>query len=417
MKKLIILLMGMVISQLGAQTITNYTTNDGLISDFVECIDVDVNDNIWFGTSVGAQKLNPLVFSWEVYNLAGPLSGMVSENIKEIKLTKNPQILGQEQFWIGTDFGAQVADNNPSWITYDNTNGLVGNQVKSIDEDPNGGIWIGTSQGVSYWNGNSWLSYSSPDLHWSGVNATAFDSNGDKWFASPLGGVTHFDGTTFTNYDTSNGLLAQNVTALLIDNYDNKWIGTSLGMSVLNSSNTSFTDHIEMYSLPPPHDSINPVVDIEMDSYGRIWTAIYVGYLGEGGIAYWNGSQWEDFHVSDGLAGPNVRDLVIDSQDNVWVATSTGVSKISSPPNFVSNISQSINEVYPNPTSGKIYINTPSSKFNTVSVYNNLGSLIYFEDLKYQHKIEIDFSSFKKGVYHLSLQFNEGVENHKILIQ
>ena len=28
-----------------------------------------------------------------------------------------------------------------------------------------------------------------------------------------------------------------------------------------------------------------------------------------------------------------------------------------------------------------------------------------------------NFSSFKKGVYQLSLQFNEGVKNHKILIQ
>ena len=199
MKKTIILLMSIVALQLGAQTITNYTTTDGLISDFVECIDVDISDNIWFGTSLGAQRFNP-PSSWETYNLAGPLSGMVSENIKEIKLTKTPPIAGQ--FWIGTDFGAQLAINS-FWITYDNTNGLVGNQVKSIDEDENGGKWIGTSQGVSYF-GDSLISYSSPDLHWSGVNATAFDSNGDKWFASPLGGVTHFDGTTFTNYDTSN---------------------------------------------------------------------------------------------------------------------------------------------------------------------------------------------------------------------
>ena len=212
--------MSIVALQLGAQTITNYTTTEGLISDFVECIDVDVYDNIWFGTSLGAQGFNQSVSSWETYNLAGPLSGMVSENIKEIKLTKNPQIVGQEQFWIGTDFGAQLAINS-FWITYDNTNGLVGNQVKSIDEDENGGKWIGTSQGVSYF-GDSLISYSSPDLHWSGVNATAFDSNGDSWFASPLGGVTHFDGVTFTNYNTSNGLLSQNVTALLIDNQDNK---------------------------------------------------------------------------------------------------------------------------------------------------------------------------------------------------
>lgn len=417
MKKTIILLMSIVALQLGAQTITNYTTNDGLLDNFVECIDVDVDDNIWFGTSVGVQGLNPLSSSWEIYNLVGPLSGMVSENIKEIKLTKNPLLVVQEQFWIGTDFGAQVVNpGNPSWITYDNTNGLVGNQVKSIDEDENGGTWIGTNQGVSYFDGNSWVSYSSPDLHWSGVNSTAFDSNGDKWFASPLGGITHFDGVTFTNYDTSNGLLSQNVTALLIDNQDNKWVGTSSGMSVLDASNTSFTQHTRMYIMPPP-DTLNPVVDIAMDSYGRIWAAIYVGYLAEGGVAMWDGNQWIDFDVSDGLVGPNVRGLAIDSQDNVWVATSTGVSKISAIPTAINTILHTNTLIYPNPTSAYFKVVSSEDKFNNISVYNNLGAIVYTEDFNFQDEIELNFSTFSKGLYYIILSSDKGIENHKILIE
>ena len=394
-----------------AQTITNYTTADGLLDNFVECIDIDVNDNIWFGTSLGAQRFNP-PSSWESYNLAGPLSGMVSENIKEIKLTKTIPLAGQ--FWIGTDFGAQLAINS-SWITYDNTNGLVGNQVKSIDEDENGGKWIGTSQGVSYFVGNSSGSYSSPDLHWSGVNATAFDSNGDKWFASPLGGVTHFDGTTFTVYDTSNGLLSQNVTALLIDNQDNKWIGTGSGMSVLNASNTSITQHTRMYIMPPP-DTLNPVVDIAMDSYGRIWAAIYVGYLAEGGIAYWDGNQWEDFHVSDGLVGPNVRGLSIDSEDNVWVATSSGVSKISSIASSLNPVSIANVEVFPNPSSGIITVSCDENLKN-IEVYNVLGSLIHSEKIHFQNEIELNLSHLTSGIYHLVLRNENLVLNQKIIIE
>ena len=393
-----------------AQTITNYTTADGLLDNFVECIDVDIGDNIWFGTSLGAQRFNP-PSSWETYNLAGPLSGMVSENIKEIKLTKTIPLGGQ--FWIGTDFGAQLAINS-SWITYDNTNGLVGNQVKSIDEDENGGKWIGTSQGVSYFVGNSSGSYSSPDLHWSGVNATAFDSNGDKWFASPLGGVTHFDGTTFTVYDTSNGLLSQNVTALLIDNQDNKWIGTGSGMSVLNASNTSFTQHTRMYIMPPP-DTLNPVVDIAMDSYGRIWAAIYVGYLAEGGVAMWNGNQWEDFHVSDGLVGPNVRGLVIDSDNNVWVATSTGVSKISAIPSAVVAAEIATLNLFPNPSNDVLYLNNGTQNIQQVKMYNNLGVLVYSNDSK-QQQYKIDVSSFSKGLYYVNVYCIDAIVRKKIII-
>jgi len=414
MKKKMILIISVIALQINAQTITNYTTADGLISDFVECIDVDANDNIWFGTSVGAQGFNPSSFSWETYNLAGPLSGMVSENIKEIKLTKYPQTLGQEQFWIGTDFGVQVPNSNPSWITYNNTNGLIGNQIKSIDEDENGGIWIGTNQGVSYFNGNSWVSYSSPDLHWSGVNATAFDSNGDKWFASPLGGITHFDGTTFTPYDTANGLLSQYVTALLVDDQDNKWVGTSSGMSVLDASNTSFTQHTRMYIMPPP-DTLNPVVDIAMDSYGRIWTAIYVGYLAEGGVAYWDGNQWEDFHVSDGLVGPNVRGLVIDSDNNVWVATSTGVSKISAIASALVAAEIATFNLFPNPINDVLYLNNGTQDIQQVKIYNNLGALVYSNNNKKQ-QYKIDVSSFYHGLYYVNVHCSDAIIRKKIVI-
>ena len=296
-------------------SIVNYTTPDGLLDNFVECIAVDVNNNIWFGTSVGIQMFDGT--DWTTYTTT---NGLVNDNVKTITTTATGDI------WIGTDFGASQFDG-VNWKTYNNTNGLISNQVKSIDEDENGGIWVGTNQGVSHFDVTSWVSYSSPDLHWSGVYATDFDSNGDKWFASPLGGITHFDGSIFTPFDTSNGLLSLYANDIIVDDQDNKWIGTSDGMSVLDASNTSFSHYTKMYLLPPP-DTLNPVVNIEVDGWGRIWTSIYVGYLAQGGVAYWNGSIWQDLDISDGLAGPNIKELAIDSDNNIWIATTTGVSHI-----------------------------------------------------------------------------------------
>ena len=402
MKKILLLIMSVIALQLNAQTITNYTTADGLLSNFVECIEADVNDNIWLGTSVGVQKFDGTNLT--AYTTA---DGLVNDNVKVITSASNGDI------WVGTDFGASNFDG-ANWTTYDNTNGLNSNQVKSIDEDANGGIWIGTNLGVSYFDGTTWTSYSSPDLHWSGVNATVFDSNGDKWFASPLGGITHFDGTTFTPYDTSNGLLSQFVTALLIDDQDNKWVGTSDGMSVLDASNTSFTQHTRMYIMPPP-DTLNPVVDIAMDSYGRIWTTIYVGYLAEGGIAYWDGNQWEDFHVSDGLVGPNVRGLVIDSDDNVWVATSTGVSKISAITSAVVAAEIATFNLFPNPSNDVLYLNNGTQNIQQVKMYNNLGALVYLNDNKKQ-QYKIDVSSFSKGLYYVNIHSFDAIIRKKIVV-
>ena len=400
--------MSIVALQLNAQTITNYTTADGLLSDFVECIDVDINDNVWLGTSIGVQMFDGS--SLAVYDVAN-YPGMLSNNIKVITAMANGEI------WIGTDYGANElvsAVNGFMWLPYTTSNGLASNQVKSIDEDVNGGVWVGTNQGVSYFDGNSWISYSSPDLHWSGVNATAFDSNGDKWFASPLGGITHFDGTTFTSYDTSNGLLSQFVIALLIDDQDNKWVGTSSGMSVLDATNTTFTQHTRMYIMPPP-DTLNPVVDIAMDSHGRIWTAIYVGYLAVGGVAMWDGNQWIDFDVTDGLAGPNVKGLAIDSQDNIWVATSTGVSKISAIPSAVSAIKNNGFDLFPNPSNDKIYITNENQKIQQLKIYNNLGVLVY-ENNSNQLHYSIDLSPFSKGLYYVNALSFDAILTKKIMV-
>lgn len=400
--------MSIVVLQLEAQTITNYSTADGLLSDFVECIDVDIYDNVWLGTSIGVQMFDGS--SLAVYDVAN-FPGMLSDNIRVITAMDNGEI------WIGTDYGANKlvsGVNGFMWLPYTTSNGLASNQVKSIDEDANGGIWIGTSQGVSYFDGATWTSYSSPDLHWSGVNATTFDSNGDAWFASPLGGITHFNGTTFTPYDTSNGLLSQFVTSLLIDDQDNKWVGTSSGMSALDATNTSFTQHTRMYIMPPP-DTLNPVVDIAMDSYERIWTAIYVGYLAVGGVAMWDGSQWIDFDVSDGLAGPNIKGLAIDSQDNIWVATSTGVSKISAIASAVSAIKNNGFDLLPNPSSDKIYITKENQKIQKLKIYNNLGALVYENNKNQPHYI-IDVSPFTKGLYYVNVLSSGSILIKKMVV-
>ena len=405
MKKILLLIMSVIALQINAQTITNYTTADGLLSDFVECIDVDVNDNIWIGTSIGLQ-VAPSFIVYDVVNFPG----MLSDNIKVIRGTSNGGI------WIGTDYGANQlisASTGSMWLSFTSANGLNSSQVKSIDEDADGGIWVGTTQGVSHFDGANWTSFSSPDLHWSGVNATAFDSNGDAWFASPLGGITHFDGTTFTPYDTSNGLLSQFVTALLIDDQDNKWVGTSSGMSVLDATNTSFTQHTRMYIMPPP-DTLNPVVDIVMDSHERIWTAIYVGYLAVGGVAMWDGNQWIDFDVSDGLVGPNVKGLAIDSQDNIWVATSTGVSKISAIPSAVSAIKNNGFDLFPNPSNDVVYLINENKDVQQVNVYNNLGALVYANNNQLNYSIDV--SSFAQGLYYVNIQCSDAIIRRKIVV-
>ena len=170
-----------------------------------------------------------------------------------------------------------------------------------------------------------------------------------------------------------------------------------------------------MFSLPPPHDSINPVVCIAMDSYGKIWTAIHVDYLSEGGVAYWDGNQWVDFHVSDGLAGTNVKGLAIDSQDNVWVATSTGLTSIMFPGTSVFTTKISTFNIYPNPSNDILYLNNGAQNIQYIKMYNNLGTLVYSNYNK-QQPFKIDITSFPKGLYYVNAHSFDAIIRKKIVI-
>tara|TARA_B100000780_G_scaffold230086_1_gene169773 strand:- start:138 stop:1367 length:1230 start_codon:yes stop_codon:yes gene_type:complete len=376
--------------QLHGQVIVNYTTSDGLLDNFVECLDVDAQNNIWFGTSVGLQMFDG--DNWMTYNTTS-YPEMVSDNIKVIRAMSNGDI------WIGTDFGACKFDGL-NWTTFDNTNGLNHNIVKSIDEATNGVIWVGTMTGISYYDGTEWGALESP--HWSGVNVTIAEAPDSMWFGSPLGGVAFFDGSDYTTYDSPFGLLNNNTTDLLIDNDGNKWIGTDIGISVLDENNLNVSQFTQMYLLPPP-DTLNQIVDLDMDSEGRIWAGIYVGYLGVGGVAMWDGDDWTDYDVSDGLVGPNIRGLEIDSYDNVWVATGTGVSKIGNQTSEISDIEEVEAWVYPNPCSGEITVSLGGYfESNTISVFDTQGRVIQINRFFNSSEVRLTIEG-EPGTYFLQI--------------
>ena len=98
MKKFALIVLGCAtLFQFHAQVITNYTTSEGLLDNFVECLDIDAENHLWFGTSVGLQMFNGE--NWVTYTTTDD-PDMVSDNIKVIRAMNNGDI------WIGTDFGA-----------------------------------------------------------------------------------------------------------------------------------------------------------------------------------------------------------------------------------------------------------------------------------------------------------------------
>lgn len=72
-------------------------------------------------------------------------------------------------------------------------------------------------------------------------------------------------------------------------------------------------------------------------------------------------------------------------------------------------------QVYPNPTSGKIFLNSTDSKLKSAKIYNVNGTLVK-PFLKLETNIDsLDIGELSPGIYILQLETDNGVETQKII--
>lgn len=302
-----------------AQTFTTWHMADGLPTDDIRDVAVAPDGTIWLATGAGVAAFNGSTFT---VHTTGTHPGLASNDAYAIEVTTDGDV------WVGTDFGVSVY-NGASYTTYTTANGLSDNEIKNIKQAPNGDVWLATINGATRYSASSFTAFGSPSIPFGGATHVAFGSNGDVLLSGGLGGMIVYNGSTFTAVTTAGGLLSNRLRSIAVNGAQERWVGTSDGISVMDATNAHITDHEAFFELPPP-DELNPVTDVLIDLVGRVWAAVYVDYLvTEGGISVYANNDWLQFEESDGLAGPNVRRIAMDADGDIWVTTSTGITEIS----------------------------------------------------------------------------------------
>jgi hypothetical protein len=203
-----------------------------------------------------------------------------------------------------------------TWTTYTIFNSeLVNNYVHAIAADEDGNVWFGTNNGVSKFDGTTWTTYDTSDgLAYKRVNGIAIDAEGNKWFGTSNGGVSKFDGTTWTTYNTSNsGLVSNKISAVAVDQAGNKWFGTRLtdgyGHGVCKFYEGSWA-HYSTSNGALASDSVNAIA---ADLMGNVWVGTTTG-----GVSKYNGVNWTTYRRGSGLASDHVRAVAIEGADVKW---------------------------------------------------------------------------------------------------
>lgn len=251
-------------------------------------------------SSVLSQHYNFINYSTE--------SGLAQSQIRSITQDKNGYL------WLGTLAGLSKYDGK-KFINYSIQNGLIDNQIFSLTADKSTGVWIGTTGGLNYFNGEKFKSYLfKQSMAENIVSAIEQDLTGNLWLATDGAGVCKFNGSKFEYYTENNGLADNYVRAVCIDNKGVVWFGTRNGICFYDGKNFQTIDS----TIFQPHN----VSHIFMDKHKKLWFSTF----GEGVYNY-DGKKFKNYKETDGLINDWIRFAIEDSDRNIWFASKFGLCK------------------------------------------------------------------------------------------
>jgi signal transduction histidine kinase/streptogramin lyase len=263
--------------------------------------------------------------------------------------------------WVGTSDGTVHSYDGVSFRMLQ----ISGNFVNSIDHDPAGTVWIGTSGGISRTvNGQIQPLGLDDRLPRRNIQSVHADSDGTVWFATSSG-VGKYQGGKFITQSVEEGLPMNSIESIAHTREGVVWAGTGIGLVKVEGGKFSVP---LVASGPVPMD----VRSIHQSKDGALWfggnldgreglfrfDGKTLGYLGaaegvlsnavyavaetsngdvwigtKNGLSRFNGTTIVNYTEQDGLSNDWVRDIYVDQDDVLWLANGWGVSRFD-PNNF-----------------------------------------------------------------------------------
>ena len=190
-------------------------------NEVIACTNTDKNQNIWIGTARGSL----IKYDGESITRFTSRQGLPSRAITDILEDKSGNI------WMATWQGGVIKYDGRSFTQYSTGNGLIDNEVIDLLEDKKGNIWIGTDGGISKFDEKYFTNYSTANgLSSDDINSLFEDHQGNLWVGTRDNGLSEFDRTSFKNYNITNGLGNAAVTCIAEDKNNNLWLGTNAGL-------------------------------------------------------------------------------------------------------------------------------------------------------------------------------------------
>lgn len=360
-----------------------FTTKNGLPHDHIRDLLKAPDGTVWAATGLGLCRLKSEIHAGDsiVAHVYTKKDGLLSENINALYRNSTGWL------WIASTLGLSEFSPEPladggHFLNYTREHGLSDVGLRTIAEDLNGNLWLGTeSGGAMKVMRRGVTSFSEADgLENGRISAIGEDHNGDLFvitgtLGAPSFHIHRFDGRRFKNikvnlptgvvptwgwnqlfledrqqqwwvpttsglfrfptlrsidefasvrpakqYTPRDGLSGNEPFRLYEDSRGDIWISiiSTPAEAYLNRWERA-TDKVHSYpqSVAGRHDSA-PTAFRE-NRAGNVWIGFYWG-----GLARYRNGKFDSFFKEDGVPAGMIRDLHLDQQGRLWVASAEG---------------------------------------------------------------------------------------------
>lgn len=269
---------------------------------------------VWVATSGGVIRYDTRSDQFKLYDNQ---SGLLSNGMFYVGRVKG-------RITVGTyGGGLSVLDEKTNtWETYNIPEGLGDAFVYDVIETKTGDLWIATWSGVNRVRGGNLKDASAWELHtvestkgglpndW--VYGLAEGKNGEVWLATEGGMARYADGQ-WENWNHSRGVGAP---------YEKVKQDIAFKNDPAKESLHHAQQKKEM-GLQDVDQAYNPnyIISLAVDQDGTVWAGTWGG-----GLAHFDGEQWDNVTTVEGLPGNHVFMLHRDHENRLWIGTNNGLA-------------------------------------------------------------------------------------------
>lgn len=281
----------------------------------------------------------------------------IIDNLRAFKM----QLDTEGSLWVATDKGLYSVKNKTLVSHFDENFGLPNTPVYSLLLTSKNQLIVGTEQGAFIFK-NGYFIPLHQDLSHDAITSIIEDKNNDIWLGTQKNGIFRLSDYAIEKLDDSKGLPNNRISSLYQDKEDSIWVGTSSGLfrlreapfitltseqglagdyirSVLahndgslwigSSKGLSKLSEKKIYSILPtdinsPPASVKSILSLAQGKYGQVLVGTY-----NSGVYKVVGNSMKPFlNKAQGLPSNEIRSLLFDSKENIWIGTASGLVKI-----------------------------------------------------------------------------------------